>query len=222
VSSYDADHRSYIVDVIAEDFKDYQMILTTHDHMFYRHLRQRLQEKNWRFKQIKDWKIDRGPLLSDEVTNEQEIEGLFENKTAYQTAGNAVRVAMEEWFDQVCSEFGAHTPHKKGMHDYNRTLFDFWTPFITEVKSFGPAVNQWFESQLCFERLKSHPLINYYSHHESNPYEWGNMGDVQYVWENFKEFKDLFRCQGCFRRLTYNSGDDKRPHCKKCGEWPRT
>lgn len=220
VSSYDADHRGCIVDVIAEDFSDYQLILTTHDHMFYRHLKQRLHDKNWRFKQIKDWKIDHGPLLSDEVTDEQEIENLFENKTAYQSAGNAVRVAMEEWFDQICFEFGVRTPHKRGMQDYTRTLFDYWTPFSNQVCSFGPAVKKWLESQTCYDRLKSHPLINYYSHHQGNPYEWGNIGDVQYVWENFKEFKALFRCKKCSGKLNYKSDEDKKPYCKQCGEWP--
>lgn len=220
VSSYDAEHRGHIVDIIAEDFKDYQIILTTHDYMFYKHLRHRLQDKNWRFKQIKDWKIDSGPRLHDEVTDEQEIENLFANKSNYQTAGNEVRRVMEEWFDQICEELGAHTPHKRGMHDYTRTLFDFWTPFITQVNSFGPAIMKWLESQICFERLKSHLLINYYSHHQSNPYEWGDMGDVEYIWNNFKEFKALFRCQQCTGKLTYKSGDDKKPYCKKCGEWP--
>lgn len=220
VSSYDAEHRGCIVDVIAEDLKDYQIILTTHDYMFYKHLKQRLQDKNWRFKQIKDWKIDQGPLLHNELTVESEIEALFTDKLNYHGAGNAVRMHMEEWFDQICHELGAYTPHKRDMHDYNRTLFDFWTPFITQVKSFGLVVSQWLESQICFERLKSHPLINYYSHHQSNPYEWGDMGDVEYVWNNFKEFKSLFRCQQCTAKLYYKSGDDKKPYCKKCGEWP--
>lgn len=220
VSSYDADHRGYIVDVIAEDFSDYQVIIATHDHMFYRHLRQRLQDKNWRFKQIKDWKIDQGPLLHDELSDESEIDTLFTDKLNYHGAGNAVRIHMEEWFDQICQELGVNTPHKSGVHDYKRTLFDFWTPFITQVKSIGPVITQWLESQVCFERLKSHPLINYYSHHQSNPYEWGTMGDVEYVWKNFKEFKTLFRCRQCCGKLTYMSGEDKKPYCKKCGEWP--
>lgn len=220
VSSYDAEHRSYIVDVLAEDFEDYQIILTTHDHIFYRHLKQRLQDKNWRFKQIKGWKIEEGPLLDDEVTDEREIENLFKDRTNYHRAGNAIRVFMEEWFDHICPELGVHTPHKRGMHDYNRTLFDFWIPFLNQVISFGSDVKSWLEKQECYNRLKSHPLINYYSHNQSNPYEWGSMGDVEYVWENFKTFRALFKCSQCIGKLTYSFGD-KRPYCKKCGQWPK-
>lgn len=220
VSSYDAEHRGYIVDIIAEDFRDYQMILTTHDYMFYKHLRHRLQDKNWRFKQIKDWKIDSGPRLHDEVADEKEIESLLSDKTAYQVAGNVVRVYMEEWFDKICEEFWVHTPHKRGMQDYTRTLFDYWTPFINQVKSFGKPFQEWLDKQTCYDRLKGHHLINYYSHYQSNPYEWGNMSDVEYIWKNFIEFKALFRCQQCSGKLSYRSGEDKKPYCKKCGEWP--
>jgi hypothetical protein len=220
ISSYDADHRNYIVDVLAEDFRGFQVVITTHDHMFYRHLKQRLQDKNWRFKQIRNWNIDEGPHFHDELTEESEIEALFADKLNYNAAGNAVRVYMEEWFDRLCHELSVHTPHKRDMHDYSRTLFDFWTPFMTHVKSFGPAVKGWLEAQPCYDRLRSHQLINYYSHHQSNPYEWGDMADVEYIWNNFKEFKSLFVCQKCGGKLTYKSGEDKKPYCKKCGEWP--
>jgi len=220
ISSYDADHRNYIVDVLAEDFSGFQVVITTHDHMFYRHLKQRLQDKNWRFKQIRNWNIDDGPHFHDELTEESEIEALFLDKLNYNAAGNAVRVYMEEWFDRLCHELGAHTPHKRDMHDYSRNLFDFWTPFMTQVKSFGPAVIGWVEAQPCYDRLRSHQLINYYSHHQGNPYEWGDMADVEYVWHNFKEFKALFVCQKCGRKISYHSGEDKKPYCKKCGEWP--
>jgi hypothetical protein len=220
VSSHDADHRLAIVNVIAEDFSDYQIILMTHDHLFFRQLKHRLEDKNWRFRQIKHWEVSKGPVFADDISDDQSIERLFDDKINHQRAGQAVRQAIEEWFDKKCSNFIVYTPHKSGMQDYKRTLFDYWEPFIKKVCGFGSDMPKWLDSQVCYQRLKSSELINYYSHHQTNPYEWGTMGDVEATWNNFKEFRNLFVCVTCSGKLSYVFGD-KKPYCTKCGEWPK-
>ena len=52
VSSYDAEHRARIVDVIAERLNGFQVFLTTHDWRFYSMLRSRLGDKGWQFERI--------------------------------------------------------------------------------------------------------------------------------------------------------------------------
>jgi hypothetical protein len=57
-------------------------------------------------------------------------------------------------------------------------------------------------------RLKTRDLLNYYSHHQANPYEWGSIGDVIHVWGDFKEFREMFKCHACHRQLKYDESAD--------------
>ena len=97
-------------------------------------------------------------------------------------AGNIVHRFMEEWLDEICAEYQVHTVHKRGPKEFDRSLFDYWDPFINRLRRIkGGFFSQRIEEQECYDRLKSHPLINYYSHAQANPYAWPSMGDVSYV-----------------------------------------
>ncbi len=216
VSSYDADHRARIVDVIAESLEDFQVFLTTHDHMFYTMLRDRLSDKGWLFNRITRWDLDHGPQREGDSLLDSEIEQLIQSGNT-KAAGNAVRQYMEEWLDKACEKFQVHTLHKRGHKDYKRTLFDFWNPFLGRIQSFnGDFFNKYVETQDCYDRIKSSTLINYYSHAQSDPYEWPCLGDVTYVWTEFKNFQNLFYCFSCKKLLEY-SPDRNRLFCT-CGQ----
>ncbi|MBC8492261.1 MAG: hypothetical protein H8D43_00645 [Chloroflexi bacterium] len=52
VSSYDAEHKERIVDVVAERLNGFQVFLTTHDLRFYSLLKDRLPDKGWLFERM--------------------------------------------------------------------------------------------------------------------------------------------------------------------------
>lgn len=213
VSSYDADHRARIVDVIAEDLAGCQVFLTTHDDRFYQMLKSRLS-KGWRFHRISGWKLDQGPRRLDDLLKPQEIDNLIDDGDP-KIAGNAVRQFMEEWLDDMCAKYEVHTVHKRGQKEFDRTLYDFWEPFLTRIQSVGGDFVKRITSQSCYDRLKAHGLLNYYSHAQANPYEWQAIGDVKYIWKEFQQFQKLFNCHSCGKLLLYHH-DKKRLHCT-CG-----
>ncbi len=215
VSSYDADNRARIVDLLAEYMQGFQIFLTTHDERFFTHLKQRLQSENWRFDRITGYEFDLGPRRESEIVTCDEISRLI-NDGDSQIAGNAVRQYMEDWFDEMCAKYDAYTPHKRGPHDYQRTLFDYWEPFLTRVKTLNPRFKDIVFTSNAYKRLSAVSIINYYSHYQANPYAWPAIGDVKYVWENFIEFTKLFCCCSCGKLLKFNS-DKNRLYCI-CGD----
>lgn len=215
VSSYDADHRARIVDVIAEQLEDFQVFLTTHDYRFYTMLKDRLNDKGWYFEKITTWNFEHGPRREADTIRPNEIDQLITNGD-FTIAGNSVRQYMEDWLDKMCAKYSVYTLHKRGSKDFDRTLFDFWGPFIDRLKAIrGEFFEKQIASQKCFDRLKSHSLLNYYSHSQANPYEWPSIGDVQYVWTEFREFEKLFACVACGKQLRYEA-DETRLYCT-CG-----
>jgi ABC-type cobalamin/Fe3+-siderophores transport system ATPase subunit len=215
VSSYDADNRGRIVDVVAEELKDFQVFLTTHDERFYWMLKSRLCDKGWKFERITGWTFGQGPRREADMLRPDQITKLIQDGDP-QLAGNAVRQYMEEWLDDMCAKYEAYTMHKRGLKDFNRTLFELWGPFIkrlTDLKGsfFGGHIKQ----EPCYDRLSTHALLNYYSHAQANPYEWAAIGDVQYVWAEFQAFQKLFQCSSCPKVLKYDR-DAERLYCP-CG-----
>jgi energy-coupling factor transporter ATP-binding protein EcfA2/DNA-directed RNA polymerase subunit RPC12/RpoP len=215
VSSYDADHRARIVDVIAEDLSDFQVFLTTHDERFYNSLKMRLTDKEWQFDRISGWAIDSGPKKQSDFSNIEHIMGLIDNGDP-KIAGNALRQHIEEWLDKKCADYEVRIVHKRPLKEYDRTIFDYWNPFIEKLKGLkeGYFKNQ-IETQACYERLKANSMLNYYSHWQANPYEWGAMGDVKYVFKEFQEFEKLFNCYSCSKPLKYDHNTE-RVYCT-CG-----
>jgi hypothetical protein len=203
------------VDVIAEDLQDLQIILTTHDERFYKMLKYRLVDKGWQFDRITNWVLAEGPKRESDASVPHEVNMIIENKDP--RAGDVLRQYMEEWLDKMCADYQTYTLHKREPKEFERTLFDFWGPFIEKLKKMEDNffLNR-IEKKLCYERLRTHPLINYYSHWQANPYEWGDIGDVKYVWEEFQEFQKCFSCFSCSKTLKYDR-DANRLYCT-CGK----
>ena len=215
VSSYDAEHRARLVDVIAEELNDFQVFLTTHDERFYAMLKSRLAGTGWRFERITGWDLVDGPKRESDRLDHEMVSSLISQGDC-NVAGNAVRRYMEEWLDQKCTEYAAMTLHRRGPREFERTLFDFWDPFVTRIRRVkGRFFADRIEPQECYRRLVSNHLINYYSHSQANPYTWGTMSDVKYVWEEFTNFQKLFACHSCWKDLKFDNRDD-RMYCT-CG-----
>lgn len=213
VSSYDADNRARIVDIIAEDLAGCQIFLTTHDDRFYGMLKARLEDKGWLFQRIKGWSLEHGPKRIDDLLKPDAIDKLIEEGDP-RIAGNAVRQFMEEWLDKMCAKYGVHILHKRFQKEFDRTLFDFWGPFSNRIHE----IKGGFEKRMkhpCLDRLKASGLLNYYSHSQANPYEWDAIGDVRYIWKEFRDFQTLFNCHSCKKVLEYGH-DTSRLFCT-CG-----
>ena len=202
VSSYDADHRARIADLIAEELGDFQVFLTTHDEMFYSILKSRLANKGWIFERITGWSLNEGPTRESEALKPEEINILIQRDDP--NSGNALRQYMEEWLDNMCAKYYAYTLHKRPTHEFDRTLFDYWWPFIDRLKKIkGNFFTSYVDNQPCYQRLSTHSIMNYYSHWQANPYKWGSKGDVEYIWQEFQAFEKLFCCSSCSKILNY-------------------
>jgi len=215
VSSYDAEHRARIADLIAEDLGDFQIFLTTHDDLFYSILKSRLEDRDWKFERISNWSLDEGPKRETDLLRPAQVSALINDTDP--NAGNAVRQYMEEWLDKMCARYYVYTLHKRFSQEYNRTLFDYWQPFIKRCSDIsGDFFNKHVAKAACFKRLSVQPLINYYSHWQASPYQWPSIGDVKYVWEEFQAFEKIFHCYSCSKLLRYDH-DSNSLFCS-CGK----
>jgi len=65
IYSVDAIHRSRLTGILNDYFADHQIVLTTHDPVFFQRLREKLGGKNIEYRRFVGWDIERGPLSAD-------------------------------------------------------------------------------------------------------------------------------------------------------------
>ncbi|GAG43805.1 unnamed protein product, partial [marine sediment metagenome] len=67
--SVDAQHRSRFANLLKDNFNDHQILITTHDPVFYDKLRQTLGGNEVEYVRLTNWDIERGPTLGDPSTD---------------------------------------------------------------------------------------------------------------------------------------------------------
>jgi hypothetical protein len=216
VTSYDADHRRSIAAMLAGEFENFQVLLTTHDERFFVYLKDQLGDRRWQFKRIVRFDPDHGPRFQDHRVSAEMIEARWLDG---KSAANEIRQAEEEWLVGICLGFGVDVrirPADKA-YTYDRAeLAGALAAFLRKQKleaPLVPGVNNRFLSS-----LQTGAVENFGSHFQPNPYGKGSEGDENARWEEFKTFQEFFECPQCGRRRFKRPLGMKGPVCasEKC------
>ena len=195
VTSYDADHRRTIAAMLAKEFTDFQLIITTHDERFFIYLKDQLSSSQWQYKRIIRLDSDFGPRFVDHKITEEMIEARW---NAGESAANEMRQAEEEWLLGLSRDFVVDVRIRpvERAHSYERSeLAEAIGGFLTKRKVLPPLVpgvnNQFIAS------LQRGEIENFGSHFQDGPYGDGSEGDERARWNEFKAFRSLFVCPKC-------------------------
>ncbi len=214
VTSYDADHRKNIAAVLANQFSDFQIVLVTHDEQFFNLLKDQLPEARWIFKRVTEVRAGFGPVFHDHKTPDEAIEAKLD---ANQSAAAEIRQAEEEWLLQICREFGTKVvlrPPERAFQYERGELADSLSSFLKGLGISIPQVPSVSGSFLS--SLQKGVVENLGSHHSDNPYKSGSVGDDKARWEEFKCFRDLFKCPSCGKKRFRRPLVLDKPVCASC------
>lgn len=146
--SLDMSNREIVLDIILQEFTDYQLIILTHDRNFFELLRHRIKkfnQTNWKYIEMYECEKDGipQPLIKTSETYLDKAEKYFQLKE-YEIAGNFLRKEAEAF----CKEF---LP-KKWQHTIEYNLHDL-NGLIKQLTLFAEGAG--LDKQL-FEDLDSH------------------------------------------------------------------
>ncbi|SDB07949.1 RecF/RecN/SMC N terminal domain-containing protein [Desulfonatronum thiosulfatophilum] len=100
LTSIDKEHRRRVGELLFTEFKDFQIILTTHDDHWNELLQKSARvmglQNQWQYIQINGWSVDTGPVIS---VSESSWEFITENLTEanYRNLGGPFRVVLEDF-----------------------------------------------------------------------------------------------------------------------------
>ena len=214
VTSYDADHRKNIAEVLAEEFSDLQIVLVTHDEQFFCLLKDHLPPAGWAFKRITHVDDDYGPVFADHLTTDEHIESKLD---LGRSAGADIRQAEEEWLLRICRDFCVSVPIRpvEKAFQYDRSeLADGLARFLNNAKITPPTVKG--ISNPFLQSLQRGAVENLASHFSDNPYKTTSTGDDKARWKEFKFFRDKFLCPTCGKGRFYKVAHQPKPACSSC------
>lgn len=135
LQSVDAGHRRKTAEMIFEKFKDHQIVITTHDPLWFEYLKQASNRhmKNKKLEQyrISDWNINTGPIFGNHLND---YEWLISGKAEISSPQNKVIVAgrvLEEILQNLCNNLGISVRFNlSGKY----TIDPLWTAFYQKSK----------------------------------------------------------------------------------------
>ncbi|HUT24954.1 MAG TPA: chromosome segregation protein SMC, partial [Sumerlaeia bacterium] len=215
VTSYDADHRRTIAAMLAKEFTDFQLIVTTHDERFFIYLKDQLGDRNWHYKRISRLDPGFGPRFLDHRVTEAMIEARWHEG---ESAANEMRQAEEEWLLGLCRDFGVNLRIRPVDRAFSYERSELADALAGNLRDQGhtpplvPGVNNRFLTS-----LQQGAIENFGSHFQDGPYGDGSTGDEKARWEEFKVFRDHFACPKCGGTRFKRPIGMEKAVCKKDG-----
>ena len=207
--SVDTGHRKDICRLLAEQFADYQFVITTHDRTWAKQLRQERVVGDAQVIEFTGWTVEGGPNTHRQLDLWETIREHLERDDV-NGAAFRLRRGNEDFFEDVCSALGAQVTYNSGM----QWQLDDWLPAAMNqyrdlVRRGRRAALSWNDNEtvMAFDELESDRKKIYgrtyaeqWSINASVHYNnWENMSKEDFlpVADAFRDLQSLFGCSTC-------------------------
>jgi hypothetical protein len=164
ISSVDSGHAVQLAELLLKEFAGFQILLTTHDRIWFEHLRD-IQARcgvaqNFVNKTIYKWPIEEGPDLREPADEMRRLKELLADGQTYEMASLAGRL-LEHILQEMRYSLRLPVPAKPGeLYE----IGDLWPPFYKEIKRNFSSL--YSTGQSTFDALDvSWPLRNWIGAH---------------------------------------------------------
>lgn len=216
VNSFDADHRGSLASVLAEEFGDWQLIVLTHDPLFFDRVRR--LAPSWRVVEFTSCSYDEGPRTAGYQTS-----GLIARAKEHSDRGEVTpaatmaRRALEETLQEVCEGLASPLPFRRGMKNDHREAGELLNGVRRSLKELHLQTPE-VKDLLANVAADLAATLNVEAH--ANSAGWASSPEVQAAIARVATFDAFWTCEKCHSR-GWALGGGGVFRCK-CGElsWP--
>lgn len=214
VTTIDSKHRAKVAELLLEEFDNKQLIVTTHDEIWFRQLTEKQRasrvEGSFNNLEIVSWDRDTGPNIRPYLSRWGIIEKNLREGNRKGAASEG-RTYLEWVLEEICEGMQAQVVYKRKAKHFIPELLD---PAEKRIEQKLEACPQKDNLLSAFKGLrKTMSVGNWLSHHN-----WFNENvstvEVRYFVEAVRAFHKAFQCSDCGRFLRY-SRDSERFGCLK-------
>ena len=211
VMSVDASHRRPLANLLKEKISsDFQILITTHDELWYRHLKTVGVLSRKSTIKFSNWSLQDGPQIIGRSGDEWDrIEELMEEGDV-QAAASRLRHTAEWFLQEACHQLGAEVRFKS---DSRWTLGDFSGPAMSRFKelikqakragdSWGHDISEINEldnkrSEVYSQFHREVGAVNPNVHFNADEWATFSVEEFRPVVDAFRNLYDLFWCSNC-------------------------
>lgn len=110
MNSLDIDKRDTLLNLIRDEFSDYQIILFTHDEHWFERIGRRFSK--WIRKKVKNFDYATGPKIDQVLTTKEEIDEYLTDTTKVKEAGRLLGEHIDTILNELCEGLGAEVRHR--------------------------------------------------------------------------------------------------------------
>jgi hypothetical protein len=211
VNSLDANHRAALASLLTEEFSDTQLLVLTHDQIWFDILRR--MAPDWQQVRLGHWSYELGVQIDIGVAQHEQIFMLLD-EGQIETAGNLCRRVTERRLKWLCEHLGTPVPFRMGYENERRTPEDMFSALTEQVKTRKRFTGRDDEIWI---RFRTSPFIsNLASHDPAQVSVPLSSGDIRLAWQLGEELEAVFKCQNCNKWVWFASTNALR-HESQCG-----
>jgi len=137
LQSMDAGHRRKTAEMIFKKFKDHQIVITTHDNLWFDYLKQashrHMKNRKLRYYRISDWQIDTGPIFGDHLNDYEWLISKKSEKANPRDKSIKAGRLLEELLQNMCTNLWVNVRFNlSGKY----TIDPLWSAFYSAAKKF--------------------------------------------------------------------------------------
>ncbi|EJG07276.1 SMC domain protein [Methanofollis liminatans DSM 4140] len=138
LQSVDAGHRRKTAEMIFEKFNDHQIVITTHDLLWFEYLKQaskrHMRSKKLKYYKISDWNIDTGPIFGDHLNDYEWLISKNAGKSNPQDKAIKAGRVLEEILQNLCNNLNVSVRFSLSS---KYTIDPLWNAFYSKSKEFN-------------------------------------------------------------------------------------
>jgi len=217
VSSIDSGHRQHVCGLLSEEFGDYQLLITTHDDIWFEELcaHQRAHKREHLFVNLRilDWTLDGGVRLDKYKPRWERIEEKLGD--ADKTGAAAETRKTLEWF---LYEMGIAIGTPVALRrDVRYTVKDLYDPFVRRMRKLVSGVYQ--SNIAVFQNLEANGIFGNLLVHNNPRAGSASLTEVRSFVSAVRAFHDLFFCDQCGRLVEYHRSANEIKCRRGCIMW---
>lgn len=206
VNSFDIDHRGHLASLLALEMGQHQLIVLTHDQIFFEQLRR--LAPNWQKLEFTSWTFEDGPRIKG-----YDVGGLLvkaRDRLAdddIQGAATKGRRALEESLQEACERMAALLPFRRGFKNDFREAQELLNG-VRRLKGLPPELKE----LLVALELDLQAALNVETHAGK---VWASVSEVSGALDRIASLDSIWTCAGCGTKV-WAKGSLDSAQCR-CG-----
>ncbi|UYP48604.1 DNA replication and repair protein RecF [Candidatus Lokiarchaeum ossiferum] len=203
LTSIDSQHRSRYCDLLLSNFPNQQLIITTHDKIWFDyisgHIRAKGQQSKFLEIQIIRWDLEGGLQFKKVIPEEDMIDKLIEDNLM-SAAGNQIRILFERILKDFCKMFEFSLKYKENN---DHTIGDLFPTIKKQIC--GLILNEPLKSRVdnLFTKIEAHRWMGNLLSHDNMDRSSITTEEVQIFKELVFSLNKLFICDDCNNKMVY-------------------